>query len=300
MPTVALVLGLALIAFAVITVVRALAAPARKGEVVEQIGVYGYDPSAPQEVADRSIEGIAQTIGGVFSLKSKQEREEELRAKFVAAGQYHATPRAFAARQLLFAVACLVLWIGVVLFGNTSGVISVFGLIVAPLFGWSLPSILLSRALKRRNGQIDRELPSLIDLLVVTVEAGIGFVGALRLATEQLEGPLAEEVRLALQEQNMGRSTSEAIERMAQRTNTPGTRSFARAIIQGETLGVSIGQILRNLADELRKKRKARAEEQAQKAPVKMLFPLIFLIFPAMFVILLLPAVISISHALSS
>ena len=96
----------------------------------------------------------------------------------------------------------------------------------------------------------------------------------------------------------MGRSTTEALEGLAQRADTPGIRSFVRAIVQGELLGVSIGRILRNLAGEMRKKRKAKAEEQAQKAPVKMLFPLVLLIFPAMFVVLLLPALISIKNTL--
>ena len=157
---------------------------------------------------------------------------------------------------------------------------------------------MLARRLKERYHEIDKALPDLIDLLVVTVEAGIGFVGSLRMAAEQLDGPLAQELRLTLQEQNMGRSTTEALAGLMQRADTPGIRSFVRAIVQGELLGVSIGQILRNLASEMRKKRKAKAEEQAQKAPIKMLFPLVLLIFPAMFVVLLLPALISIKNTL--
>ena len=96
----------------------------------------------------------------------------------------------------------------------------------------------------------------------------------------------------------MGLSTQEALINMVGRADTPGMRMFVRAIVQGETLGVSIGQIMRNLAIEMRKRRKAYAEERAQKAPVKMLFPLIFLIFPAMFIVLLLPAVLQFGDAL--
>ena len=96
----------------------------------------------------------------------------------------------------------------------------------------------------------------------------------------------------------MGLATTEALDNLAYRDRRTGVKAFVRGISQGETLGVSISQILRNLADEMRKKRKARAEELAQKAPVKMLFPLIFLIFPAMFVVLLLPALIEISKSL--
>jgi tight adherence protein C len=118
------------------------------------------------------------------------------------------------------------------------------------------------------------------------------------MTVQELDGPLAQELRLTLQEQTMGLSTPEALEGMARRVETPGVRSFVRSIVQGATLGISLGQILRNLADEMRKRRKAQAEEKAQKAPVKMLFPLVLLIFPAMFVVLLLPAIITISETL--
>jgi tight adherence protein C len=149
-----------------------------------------------------------------------------------------------------------------------------------------------SRA-KRRQNEIDYQLPELIDLLVVTVEAGIGFTGSLRIASDRLSGPLGEELRLTLQEQAMGLTTNEALANMLERAETPGLRSFIRSVLQGETLGVSIGQILRNVALEMRKRRRSIAEERAQKAPIKILFPLIFLIFPPMFVILLAPAVYS-------
>jgi len=301
MGTIALILSLLLIAFAVVTIVRALTS-SRQSEVVDQIGAYGYEPTLtaplPERKGPRSIEDIASSVSEVFSRKNQQAREADLRRRLVAAGDYKTTPRAFVTRQFLVCVACLLLWIAAAALGGASSIVLVFGIIVAPLFGWKLPSIILSRRVKDRFAAIEKELPALIDLLVVTVEAGIGFVASLRLATDQLEGPLAQELRLTLQEQNMGRSTTEAIQGMASRVETPGIRAFSRAIVQGETLGVSIGQILRNLAEEMRKKRKARAEEQAQKAPVKMLFPLILLIFPAMFVVLLLPAIITISDTL--
>jgi tight adherence protein C len=304
MPVVALILGLLLVGFAVATVIRALTQPSRTGEVIDQIGAYGYEPTfstAEQETPDtRTLEDVAHSLSALVSRKSRVARENELRARLIAAGKYDASPRAFFVRQLLFAVVLELIWIAGAALGGASAAVLVLGIVIAPLFGWSIPSILLSREIKDRFNRIDRELPALIDLLVVTVEAGIGFVGSLRMATDQLDGPLAQELRLALQEQNMGRSTTEAIQGIAKRADTPGIRSFSRAIVQGETLGVSIGQILRNLADEMRKKRRATAEEKAQKAPVKMLFPLVFLIFPAIFVVLLLPAIISISNTLSS
>ena len=128
----------------------------------------------------------------------------------------------------------------------------------------------------------------------MTLEAGLSFPQSLRLASTKIKEPLASEVRLTLQEQNMGLTLVEALENFLARIDTPGVRMFARSIAQGETLGVSTGQIMRNLAIELRKRRRAYAEERAQKAPVKVLFPMLFLIMPALFVVLLVPVMIRI------
>jgi tight adherence protein C len=163
--------------------------------------------------------------------------------------------------------------------------------------GWVAPLTLVRRRARMRLARVDYELPELVDLLVVTVESGLGFAGSLQVASERFGGPLGDELRLALQEQAMGLPTDQAMANMLSRADTDGMRSFVRSIRQGESLGVSIGQIMRNLSQEVRMQQKAYAEERAQKAPVKMLFPLIFLIFPAMFVVLLAPAMIEFAKA---
>src|SRR5207245_2360919 len=122
------------------------------------------------------------------------------------------------------------------------------------------------------------------------VEAGLVLVGSLQTAATRISGPLGEEIRLTLQEQSMGLSMQEALLSMLDRVDTASMRSFVRSVVQGETLGVSIGQIMRDLAQEMRRRRRAVAQERAQKAPIKILFPLVLLISPAMFVILLGPA----------
>ena len=142
-------------------------------------------------------------------------------------------------------------------------------------------------------------MPELIDLLVVTVEAGLSLSAALQLAGDRMKGPLGDELRIVLQEQRMGLTPVQALENMVGRCPTPAVESFARTMVQGQLLGVSVGQILRTLAIEMRKRRRAQAEQQAQKAPIKMLFPLVFMIFPSLFVVILGPAVVSIFHALS-
>ena len=141
-------------------------------------------------------------------------------------------------------------------------------------------------------------MPDMIDLLVVTIEAGLGILASMRVASERLQDPLGQELRLTLQEQRMGLSVFEAITSLGQRADTPNMRMFVRSLTQGEKLGVSIASTMRNLATEMRKRRKAVAEEKAQKMPIKLLFPLVFLIFPAIMIVLLVPAMIHISEVL--
>ena len=174
----------------------------------------------------------------------------------------------------------------------------VLGVISSAIVGWALPMIVLNRRARERTDAIDYELPELIDLLVVTLEAGVSFLASMQMAAERLVGPLGVELRLTLQEQRMGLTTNDALKGMLGRADTPGMRTFVRSVLQGETLGTSTGQIMRNLAIEMRKRRRAAAEERAQKAPIKILFPLVFMIFPAMFLVILGPALINILNIL--
>jgi tight adherence protein C len=176
-------------------------------------------------------------------------------------------------------------------------VLIVLGAGAFAVLGWMLPILLLTRRARLRTERIDYELPELIDLLVVTLEAGLSFLASLHMAAARLQGPLGDELRLTLAEQRMGLSINDSLDGMLRRCETPALRTFVRSIIQGESLGVSTGQIMRNLAVEMRKRRRAKAEERAQKAPIKIIFPLVFLIFPAMFIVLLGPIYYSLSKA---
>lgn len=288
------VIGIALLALSTGLFVRAYAM--NRMRAVENLGtieLYGYahhdaaDPDAPA-VWRELFDGVAGAIGSVVSTRFGGG-EAAVRKQLMAAGIYNLSPRKFMGYRVLTMVG----WSGGWLFLNSIGVVggglAVLGFLGAILGGWLAPVRLVRWKAKRRLKEIERELPELIDLLVVTVEAGVGFTASLRMAAERLRGPIGEELRLMLQEQSMGLSSNEALRNLQERCDTPSTRAFVRSVLQGETLGVSIGQIMRNLALEMRKRRKAAAEERAQKAPVKILFPLIFLIFPAMFVVILGP-----------
>jgi len=166
------------------------------------------------------------------------------------------------------------------------------------LVGWVTPGTFVERRARYRLEKIDRALPDVIDLLVVNVEAGAGFAASLTSAAERGTGPLVDELRLTLQEQRFGLTLSQALTNFHDRADTPNVRTFVRGVIQGESLGVSIGQIMRGIAHEMRIRRRQSAEERAMKAPVKMLFPLVFLILPALFVVILGPAIIAFTEAL--
>ena len=143
---------------------------------------------------------------------------------------------------------------------------------------------------KGRREKIRADLPDALDLLAVSVEAGLGFDGAIAKLTEHMEGPLAEEFGLTLGEMRIGESRADALKRMSERVDAPELSSFTRAIIQADQLGTSLGRILRVQAADTRLRRQAAAEERAMKAPIKMLFPTVLFIFPAMFLIILGPA----------
>ena len=160
--------------------------------------------------------------------------------------------------------------------------------------GFILPSFLLSSKTRRRRELIKSELPDALDLLAVSVEAGLGFDGAIVKLTEHMEGELIEEFRLTLGEIRVGEGRQEALKRMGERIDTPEISAFTRAIIQADQLGISLGRILRVQAADTRLRRQAAAEEKAMKAPIKMLFPTVMFIFPAMFIVILGPAFINI------
>jgi tight adherence protein C len=298
-----LLLGLLLVGSAVILYVQAFSYRRRQTvQTLAQIERYGFQPTAEAETRTRSqlrlmpqLDALAGSLGTSAASYLGHGSEDEMQRLLRAAGIYTVSPRKLLGYRLLALIGLPLLWL--VMANSAKPTTIVFGLVFAILLGWQGPLLYLRRRARIRLEEIDFQMPELIDLLVTTVEAGVGFSGSLQLASQRFHGALGQELRLTLAEQDMGLSTEEALQNMLRRAETPAMRSFVRSVLQGETLGVSIGKIMRDLADEMRKRRRQKAEERAQKAPTKMLFPLIFLIFPAMFVILIGPAIISIIHS---
>jgi tight adherence protein C len=298
-------MALALIGFASVMFFRAAAATRmRMVEHLSTIAAHGYGSeghTAPDRTAPdvRSIDRLATSLGAWLGSKLSFIREDETQRRLIAAGYYTMPARRFLGYQLLATTAVVVFTLWIVIAGGSSVGTGLLLIVLGVLIGWGAPHFYVSKRATRRLQEIDEALPELVDLLAVTIEAGLAFGASLRMSAERLSGPLGDELRLTIQEQTLGLTPVEALDNWLQRTDTPAVRAFVRAMTQGERLGISVGQILRNLAIEMRKRRRAAAEERAQKAPIKILFPLVFLIFPALFVILLGPAAYSIVQSFS-
>jgi tight adherence protein C len=206
-------------------------------------------------------------------------------------------------------------WMGVkMLVGVATGAILflLFGLLMAGLMmgvllgaaglgiGFLLPEFWLRGRIKARQKIILKMIPDTLDLLTISVRAGLGFDAALAKVVEKLPGPLTDEFRRALAEVRVGKARRDALRDMVPRTNVAPLSAFIGAIIQAEQLGVSISKVLQVQSDQLRIERRQRAEEMAAKAPIKMLFPLVGCIFPSLFIVILGPALISIFQVIGS
>jgi tight adherence protein C len=302
--TVIAILSVLLLAAAIALGARAVALPRLQAiQRLREIASYGFagdgvvgDVERDVE-PDRPLERLARHLGAPLADRLSERKADELRRQLRAAGLYTAPVDAFMGYRVLFAGGLAGLM--VLLLGASSLAVGITVLLAAysVVLAWSGPLVLLRRRGRLRLEEVDLQLPDLIELLVVTLEAGLGFSSSLRLATSRVKGALGDELRLAVQEQDLGVDVRESLQNMLQRADSPAMRSFVRSIDQGQSMGVSVGTIMRNLATEMRKRRRASIEERAQKAPVKMLFPLVFLILPALFLVLGYPVVRSLSQA---
>jgi tight adherence protein C len=300
--TLILLLAAVLTGIAVALALRALA-QSRKGEMLSHVAAYGFAggnvPVASTAGRLGRPDDILTRIGSWFSRRLGAQREREIRQLLNSGGYYRTTVARYMAYRALAVVGLpLLVLVLAGLWGSVSTVAVVLACSAGAL-GLVLPKTIVERSARERTAKIDYEVPELVDLLVTTIEAGVGFGSSLQLCAGRVRDPLGQELRLTLREQALGLTMNEALENMLARTaRSVSMRAFVQAIVQGETLGVSIGKTLRDLAVDMRKRRRQVAEERAQKAPVKLLFPLTFLILPAMLIVILGPAVNAISHGL--
>jgi tight adherence protein C len=176
----------------------------------------------------------------------------------------------------------------------TGLVFSVMTVVVFSLFGYTFPSAGLAARATKRQKEIRKALPDTMDLLTISVEAGLGFDAALAQVVKNVPGPLSEEIARMLQEMQIGVTRAEALRHLNDRTDVPELDGFVLSMIQADKYGVGVAKVLRAQSTELRQKRRQRAEEVAQKVPLKLLFPMIFLVLPALFIVILGPGAINV------
>jgi tight adherence protein C len=244
-----------------------------------------------QRVLIPSLRGVG-SVGRKFAPSSVTER---LGKELVYAG----TPVGWDAERVLAmkVLGVIAFTIGSLLLGRVAGWNAFRTLVLMGLgafVGWYIPEWVLRSKSGKRQHEIQRALPDALDLLSITVEAGLGFDAAMARVARQAGGPLGEEMHRVLQEMQIGKSRADALRDLGERTNVPELKGFVLAMIQADIFGISIAKVLQVQAREMRIKRRQRAEEQAQKVPVKIVFPLILCIFPSLFIVLLGPAIITI------
>src|SRR5215471_1568504 len=240
---------------------------------------------------ERAIVPLATKLaGGVLKL-SPTTTVEAVSLKLISASMT-ISPTAFLAMRGVGAIGGLVL--GLILGAAVHGAPAAILLaIVFGGIGWIAPAYVVTTKGRTRREAIRGALPDALDLLAVSVEAGLSFDGSITKITEHMAGPLSDEFALTLGEMRVGEGRATALRKMEQRVGAPELSSFVRSIIQADQLGISLGRILRVQAADTRNKRQMAAEEKAMKAPIKMLFPTVLFIFPSMFIVILGPALLN-------
>jgi tight adherence protein C len=293
-----LVLAVCFAAAAAFALSEAATYPARlKARSIRRAADYGR--VRVPEKADENLRFRERVVGpasarlAAIPLKlNPRTNIEQIGARLLSAGlAQRITPASFLAIKGAGIVGGAVLGLALAAVGGFASIILVP---VLAAIGFAAPDTVLSSRIRTRREAIRAALPDALDLLAVSVEAGLGFDGAVTKLTEHMGGPLVEEFGLLLSEIRMGESRQTALKNMAERVGAPEFSAFVRAVVQADQLGISLGRILRVQAADTRLRRQAAAEEKAMKAPIKMLFPTVIFIFPAMFIVLLGPALMNI------
>jgi tight adherence protein C len=247
-------------------------------------------------ISERAIAPVIEGLGKFALRFTPQGWVERAHQKLVYAGMAERMDgNTWAAIRIIALIGTLILFFVVQgAFSSPVQKLIVFGLLMA--VGFVGPESILNRRIDDRRKDMERSLPDVIDLLVISVEAGLGFEAAMGRVVQAVPGELSREFSRTLQETRVGVSRHKALRSLAERTDVDDLNAFILALIQADQFGVSIARMLRVQADEMRVRRRQRAQEKAFAAPVKLVFPLVLCIFPSMFVVLLGPAAINIAE----
>lgn len=251
------------------------------------------DEELAQPFSERIMKPFLRAIASVLGRFTPQRTAELMRSRLELAGMPNGwTVADFLGVRVLAAIGVAIVLGLVFRLLRVDLTLVVLFIGIGAILGFYFPLLWLTLKIRARQDEIQKALPDALDLLTISVEAGLGFDSALAKVTEQWDNALGREFARALAEVRVGKLRSEALRDMAHRTQVPDVTNFIAAVIQTEQLGVPIAKVLRIQAEQMRIKRRQRAEEKANQAPIRMLIPLVFLIFPSVFIVLLGPVVI--------
>jgi tight adherence protein C len=248
--------------------------------------------------ADRVIKPVFDKLGRIMSRRMQGGQQQAIQERLNLAGRPGGlTAGGFVALQLMATVAGVAAGIGLALLLTLTAPMLYVAPVVGGVVGYLVPASTISRRIRKRQKEILLALPSALDLLTISVEAGLAFDAALTRVTDKYHNALTAEFTQVLNEVRLGRPRLEALDEMGRRNKVEELNNFLQAIIQSEQLGVGIANVLRIQSEEIRRRRRQRAEEAGQKAPIKMLIPMIGCIFPTLFIVLLGPAAIQVGKS---
>jgi tight adherence protein C len=249
------------------------------------------DLELQQPFFQRVIVPMSKSLLSALGKYGPKQSAERLKVSLQQAGNPgNITPLMFSGLRIVLA-AVLFITFGFVTLRTMDFLQAMLYTMMGVVIGFLLPGIWLGQQIKKRKHNIVKSLPDALDLLTIAVEAGLAFDSGIQRVADKWENELSREFRRVLADMRLGRTRRDSLKDLATRTGVEDVQTFTAAIIQADQLGVSMAKILRIQSDQMRIRRRQRAEEAAQKAPVKMLFPMVFLIFPALFVVILGPAV---------
>ncbi len=291
---------LALLAFlSVMLFFIGLSLPSQPSPEQERLQTYGARPRTLAEMemaqpfSERIIRPILQSSSTIVQRLAPQRNIEEMKHKLDLAGNPNNwTPSDFLGVRGLSALITLAIAIGVVMLMHTQLLQTIGGIAIGAVLGFYLPSLWLGQKIRTRQHEIQKALPDALDLLTISVEAGLGLDAAMVKVTEKADNELSRAFGRANAEIRLGKIRREALRDMANRCGVSDMTNFIAAVIQADQLGVSLAKVLRIQSEQMRVKRRQRAEELANQAPTKMVLPLVFLIFPSILIVLLGPAVL--------
>lgn len=292
------------IGLSIILIFIGISMPRPADQIQERLVEYGGRPLTLEEIelsqpfSERIIKPLIRGMANLVLRLAPSRNMETLQRKLEMAGRPNNwTPAEFMGVRALAGVLLGVMGFMLMTLAKADiGPKMMIGTAMAGL-GYYLPTAWLGSKIKQRQQNIIKALPDALDLLTISVEAGLGFDAALTKVTEKWDNELTREFMRVIAEMRVGKKRRDALRDMAARVDVPDVTTFVAAIVQAEQLGVSIAKVLRIQSEQMRIKRRQRAEELARKAPLKMMFPLVFLIFPAIWIVLMGPAILIVKNS---